>query len=81
MGVLYEYLIRIVIALSVLLNVILGGYSHQSFSARNYAWKKKGYVNFVWLIDALAFFDPNHCEQSYLLFEAMQRVHNPVWYA
>ena len=71
MGVLYEYLIRIITALSVLLNVILGGHSYQSFSARNYAWKKKGSVNFVWLIDACAFFDPDHCKQSYLLFERM----------
>ena len=73
MGILYEYIIRIVIALSVLLNVILGGDTHQSFSARNFEWKKKRYVNFVWLIDFLAWFDPQHCEKSYDLFETTRR--------
>lgn len=56
-----KYFQRIFIALSVLFNVILGGYSNQSFSARNYAWKREGKLNIVWLIDSVFWFDPDHC--------------------
>ena len=56
-----KYLQRIGIALSVLLNVLLGGYSNQTFSARNYAWKREGKPNLVWLIDTIFWLDPNHC--------------------
>lgn len=62
------YLKRVGIALSILLNVILGGYSNQTFSARNYAWKKTGKLNLVWLIDFIAeklFNDKDHCLQSW----------------
>jgi hypothetical protein len=48
-----KYLSRIGIALSVLFNVILGGYSNQTFSARNWSWKRKGKWNLVWLIDGV----------------------------
>lgn len=57
----YKYIERVGIALSVLLNVLLGGYSNQTFSARNYGWKREGKPNLVWLIDILFWFDPNHC--------------------
>jgi hypothetical protein len=57
----YKYIERVGIALSVLLNVLLGGYSNQTFSARNYGWKREGKPNLVWLIDTLFWFDPNHC--------------------
>ena len=52
---------RIGIALSVLLNVLLGGHSNQTFSARNYGWKREGKPNLVWLIDTIFWFDLNHC--------------------
>jgi hypothetical protein len=64
-AVLYDYVLRILITLSVLLNVILGGYSNQTFSARNWAWKLEGKPNIVWLIDAIFSFDPNHCKQTW----------------
>jgi len=57
----FKYLERVGIALSVLLNVLLGGYSNQTFSARNHGWKREGKPNLVWLIDALFWFDPDHC--------------------
>ena len=60
-----KYFQRIFIALSILLNVILGGYSNQSFSARNYGWKREGKVNLVLLIDTIFWFDPDHCMQSW----------------
>jgi hypothetical protein len=48
-----KYLARIGIALSVLLNVILGGPSNQTFSARNWGRKRRGQINLVWLIDGV----------------------------
>ena len=54
-----QYLLRVGIALSILLNVILGGYSNQTFSARNWDWKKRGRPNMVWLIDKIL--GKDHC--------------------
>ena len=48
------YIGRICIALSVLLNVMLGGSSNQTFSARNYDWKRNGKPNLVFLIDGIS---------------------------
>jgi len=59
------YIERVGIALSVLLNVTLGGYSNQTFSARNYEWKRQGKPNAVWLIDKLFFLDSDHCLRSW----------------
>jgi hypothetical protein len=61
----YKYFQRIFIAVSVLLNVILGGYSNQSFSARNYAWKREGKPNIIRLIDLIFWFNPDHCAQAW----------------
>lgn len=61
-----KYLERVGIALSVLLNVILGGPSNQTFSARNYGWRKRGKPNLIWLIDFLIFWDKDHCLHSWL---------------
>jgi len=57
----FKYLKRVGIAMSVLLNVLLGGCSNQTFSARNYGWKREGKLNLVWFIDTLFWFDLNHC--------------------
>jgi hypothetical protein len=48
-----SYLKRIGIALSVLLNVLLGGKSNQTFSARNWHWLKNDKPNFVLIIDGI----------------------------
>jgi len=64
-----EYLKRVGIALSVLFNVLLGGYSNQSFSARNYEWKKQGKRNLVPVIDFVAkkvFKDDSHCLSAWV---------------
>ena len=47
----FRYLGRLGIALSVLFNVLLGGPNNQTFSARNWARKRKNKLNLVWLID------------------------------
>ena len=54
-----KYLERVGIALSVLVNVILGGASNQTFSARNWQWRKDHKPNLVWAIDMLL--GDGHC--------------------
>lgn len=60
-----KYFVRVGIALSVLLNVILGGYSNQTFSARNYGWLLEGKPNLVFLIDMIFFKEESHCLNSW----------------
>jgi hypothetical protein len=64
------------IAISVLLNVLLGGYSNQTFSARNYEWKKQGRRNIVWLIDRLFWFDTDHCLHAWLFWKTTKDFRN-----
>lgn len=47
------YLTRVGLALSVLFNVLLGGPSNQTFSARNWAWKREGKWHIVPVIDGM----------------------------
>lgn len=61
-----RYLKRVLIALDVLTNVILGGELGQTFSARNWHWKKNNKPNIVWLIDLIFFWDSTHCMNSYI---------------
>ena len=65
----YSYIKRLGIAISILLNVIFGGDSNQTFSARNYGWKREQKLNLVWTIDLLfrvLFKDDDHCLQSWV---------------
>lgn len=72
------YIIRVGIAISVLLNVLLGGYSNQTLSARNYDWKRRGLPNAVWLIDKLFFLETNHCMTSWVYWITM-KVEKDKW--
>ena len=54
-----KYLHRVGIALSILINVILGGASNQTFSARNWQWKKDKRFNLVCAIDLVL--GEDHC--------------------
>ena len=71
---LFRYIERIAIALSVLLNVILGGSSNQTLSARQYQRKKENKVNIVWLVDLIFFFDDEHCMMSWLYWNTHQNI-------
>lgn len=57
------YARRVLIALSVLLNVLLGGHSNQTFSARNWQWKRDKRFNLVFLIDFML--GQNHCMECW----------------
>jgi hypothetical protein len=48
-----RYINRVGIGITVFLNVLLGGHTNQSFSARNYEWKRNGKPNIVFVIDIL----------------------------
>lgn len=61
-----NYLFRVGVALDILFNVITGGHINQTFSARNYVWKKNGKPNLVLLIDLIIFWDKDHCMNSWL---------------
>ena len=66
-----SYLKRIFIALSVLLNVTLGGCNNQTFSARNYQWKKDRRMNIVRLIDL--FLGENHCLECWVYWKVRKK--------
>ena len=59
-----RYIFRVFTALSVLLNVLLGGSLNQTFSARNWQWKKDNKPNLVWFIDTI--FGKDHCSECWV---------------
>jgi hypothetical protein len=68
-----KYIERIGIAVSVLLNVLSGGASNQTLSARNYEWKRQGRLNFVFLIDLIFWLDEAHCCTSWAYWKVRER--------
>ena len=65
------YLNRVMIALSVLINVLLGGDNNQTFSARNWQWKKDKRPNIVWLIDV--FLGKGHCSECWVYWKIRKK--------
>lgn len=62
----WAYPKQILIALDQLLNTIFRGYADETLSSR--AWRHYAGGSRKWpkrLIDAVLFFDKNHCEESY----------------
>jgi len=62
-----KYLNHIFVALSVLLNVILGGSNNQTFSARNYDWQRRGKPNICAFIDT--FLGQGHCMECWVYWK------------
>ena len=62
-----RYITRVAIALSVLLNVVTGGASNQTFSARNWDWKRRKLPHIVWIIDLI--FGKEHCMQCWVYWK------------
>jgi hypothetical protein len=65
-----QYINRVGVALSVLFNVLTGGASNQTFSARNWDWKKQGRWNIVWLIDAVL--GKDHCVECWIYWKVRE---------
>lgn len=60
------YINRVVIALSILINTLLGGRNNQTFSARNYQRRREGKLHLVKIIDFIFFWDNDHCFNSWM---------------
>lgn len=63
------YFINLLIALDQLANVILRGDPDETLSSRAHRMRSKGQHIWGWtasVIDALFFFDDNHCERAWL---------------
>lgn len=75
-----KYFERVGIALSVLLNVLLGGSSNQTFSARNYYWHMQKKPNIVFIIDYVFFWDPNHCLMSWVYWKTGKDIRDKTLY-
>lgn len=57
---------RILIALDQLVNTLCNGWPDETISSRAWRWELKGKRSWPRkLIDALFFFDPDHCRESY----------------
>jgi len=62
-----KYFSRLMVALSVLLNVILGGPNNQTFSARNYQWMRDGRLHLVFWIDLVL--GKGHCMECWVYWK------------
>lgn len=62
-----KYLNRVGVAMSVLFNVLTGGASNQTFSARNWQWKKERKYNLVFVIDI--FLGSGHCAECWVYWK------------
>lgn len=67
----FRYLNRIFVALSVLLNVILGGDNNQTFSARNHDWKRRDMPNICAFIDLCL--GKGHCLECWVYWKVRKK--------
>lgn len=67
------YLNRLGTALSILINVITGGKSNQTLSARQYARMREGNPNLVWFIDRIFFLEEDHCMEAWIKWEIISK--------
>jgi len=67
-----RYLYRVGQALSIFVNVILGGPPNQMFSARNWHWKREGKPNIVHIIDYLL--GEHHCAESWVYWRVRKDI-------
>jgi len=68
-----KYLNRVLLAFSILVNTLLGGDTNQSFSARNWGWKRSNRFHIVWLIDKIFWWEPDHCQESWIKWTIINR--------
>jgi hypothetical protein len=75
-----KYLNRVGVAFSIFVNVVAGGSSNQTFSARNYNWRIQGRLNIVWLIDKFFWFDKNHCLMAWVYWKTSKDLRKKQFY-
>ena len=69
-----SYVGRVSTHVSILINVVLGGASNQTFSARNYEWKRLGKPNLCFVIDNIFYWQPNHCMMGWIYWTTLTNV-------
>lgn len=72
------HLLQILIAIDQLVNTIFGGWADETMSSRCWRAEQRGltYGKICRpLIDAIFFFDKNHCEESY--YSELNRMQEP----
>lgn len=70
----WEYIRRVLVALSILLNAVACGRSNQTFSARNYEWWLQGDFNMVPYIDFLL--GKDHCYKDWFVYCKIEEAKN-----
>lgn len=66
------YFYRVGIALSILFNTMTGGETNQTFSARNYEWKRNKKFNIVKYIDMVL--GAGHCLECWITWYTRLKV-------
>ena len=72
-----KYFERVGTAISVLLNVVIGGRSNQTLSARNWERKRLGKTNLVAVIDFMSR-NPTHCLESWTYWRVRKDVQHEL---
>lgn len=71
-----KYLNRVLIQLSILLNVMLGGKLNQTISATQWQRKRDGKWHLVWLIDYVFYKDIEHCMEAWIKWQIIHTAIN-----
>jgi len=69
------YFKRILIASSILFNVIIGGRLNQSFSAAQHQKRRDGKANIASIIDFIFYKDIEHCMEAWIKWKI---IHNAI---
>lgn len=64
-----KYFNRVFTTISILINVITGGKSNQTLSARQYERYRQKKINLVRVIDKVFFWEKDHCMESWVKWE------------
>jgi hypothetical protein len=70
------YFKRIIIATSILFNVIIGGRLNQSFSAAQWERKRNGKWHLVWLLNAIFYKEIEHCMEAWVKWKIIHQAIN-----
>ena len=70
-----DYLNRVCIQTSILINVLFGGKLNQTVSATQHQRKRDGKANLSYVIDLLFWWDMEHCMEAWVKWKV---IHNAI---
>lgn len=70
-----DYLNRVCIQTSILINVLFGGKLNQTVSATQHQRKRDGKANLSYIIDLLFWWDMEHCMEAWVKWKV---IHNAI---